>query len=216
MNIFPKTKWQKIRFSLLLLLLFGFVAIKLYFPVISYFYYTPKTGDVIFQSLPKQSDLVEAIEGATHSPYSHCGVVVYRHEEWQVIEAIGNVHYTPLWIWELRGRSSKFTVYRLKEKYEEIIPSFIKAMEKYLGRPYDFRYRMDEEKIYCSELVFKGFREVTGEEMGELLTLGDLDWEPYVETIKKYEGLGDTVPLDRIMITPRDLAKGAQLERIYN
>jgi len=33
--------------------------------------------------------------------------------------------------------------------------------EKYLGRPYDYRYQLDDESIYCSELIYKSFRDAT-------------------------------------------------------
>ncbi|MDB4673705.1 hypothetical protein OAF27_02710, partial [Verrucomicrobiales bacterium] len=37
--------------------------------------YEPQVGDIFFQSLPK-NDVVDAIERATGSPYSHCGILV--------------------------------------------------------------------------------------------------------------------------------------------
>ncbi len=39
--------------------------------------YRPQQGDIVFQSLPNPwgMDLVDAIEGSTASPYSHCAMV---------------------------------------------------------------------------------------------------------------------------------------------
>ncbi len=61
-------------------------------PVVYYYFrYAPREGDVVFQSLP-HGDLVDAIEGITHSPYSHCGVVLRDAKgQWVVIESIFNV-----------------------------------------------------------------------------------------------------------------------------
>ena len=58
--------------------------------------YQPVEGDILFQSLPNPAglDLVDAIEGSTGSPYSHCGMVFQERGEWQVIEAIGPVKIT--------------------------------------------------------------------------------------------------------------------------
>ena len=44
----------------------------------------------MFQSLPSPPglDLVDAIEGSTESPFSHCGVVVKKAGKLYVIEAI--------------------------------------------------------------------------------------------------------------------------------
>ena len=175
--------------------------------------YEPIEGDIIFQSLPWH-ELTEAIEGSTGSPYSHVGVVALDRGRWVVIEAIGPTIETPLEKWIDRGRHRKAAVYRLQPKYTDQIPAFIDAARDYLGRPYDTRYRMDDEAIYCSELVYKAFQRTTGEPMGELVKLGDLNWQPYIATIRKYEG-GDP-PLDRQMITPRDLAKAEQLELVFD
>jgi len=215
MKILPKKRSHQVRFLILISIMGGLLFYFFILPYIYYVQYEPKNGDIVFQSLPKVSDLVKAIEGVTGSPYSHCGVVVYKDGKWQVIEAIGNVHYTDLYTWIRRGRWSKFSAFRLDDKYQKGIDKFIKSMEEFLGRPYDFRYRLDDEYIYCSELVYKGFKKATGEELGQLVKLKDLNWEPYTETIKKYEG-SDTIPLDREIITPRDLAEAKQTKEMYN
>ncbi len=175
--------------------------------------YQPQEGDVLFQSLP-HSRLVDAIEGVTESPYSHCGIVAKRDNEWVVYEAIGDVRATPLHTFLVRGRNQGFAVYRLKPQFRKSIPETIQHVRRFLGRPYDVRYRMDDDSIYCSELVFKAYQRATGEELGQLVRLGDMNWQPYRETIEYYEG--GLVPYDRLMITPKDLAKAKQLERVMS
>jgi len=114
----------------------------------------------------------------------------------------------------LRGRGGGCAVYRLREECRAHIPETLRCCEKYLGRPYDIRYRMDDEKIYCSELVFKAFRDATdGQQLGNLVKFGDMNWEPYEMLIRQIEG--GPVPVDREMITPRDLAKARQLEPVF-
>lgn len=44
-------------------------------------------------SQPVQS---QAIQLATHSPYSHCGIQYRQHGKWQVFEAVQPVRLTPL------------------------------------------------------------------------------------------------------------------------
>lgn len=180
--------------------------------------YEPQIGDVVFQSLPDNVDLVEAIEGVTGSPFSHCGVVQRIDSEWMVIEAIGEVRRTPLQAWIARGRGHHIAAYRLREPYRKHIPAMIAGMETLLGRPYDFRYRLEDESIYCSELVYRGYQMATdGKELGVLRKLGDMNWEPYRAVIQKYEQCGpDDLPLDRLMITPKDLAEAPELERVFN
>ncbi len=50
--------------------------------------YEPREGDVAFQSLP-HNPLIDAIEGSTDSPFSHCGILHRGSSGWLVIEAIG-------------------------------------------------------------------------------------------------------------------------------
>lgn len=197
--------------------LFCAFLVALYFAHAQDYYYrlrySPREGDVIFQSLP-HGDLVDAIEGITHSPYSHCGVVI-RDESgaWVVIEAIGYVHETLLISWLKRGRYGDFTVYRLDPKYAPALPEFKKHLLTYLGRPYDFDYALSDSAIYCSELIYKAFNQTTGEQMGKLEKLRDLDWKPFEEFIKAEQGGG--LPLDRAMITPAALSQAPQLKEIY-
>lgn len=174
--------------------------------------YVPHQGDIIFQSLP-HSDLVDAIEGATNSKYSHVGIVFHNDKSWYVREAIGPVIDTPLGLFKRRGRDGHIEVYRLKEEYQKNIAGFIAESDKYMGRPYDMRYRMDDENIYCSELVYKSYQDATGSQLGKLVKLGSLRWGKYERLIKEIEG--GSVPKDRIMITPRHLSESEQLKLVY-
>ena len=176
--------------------------------------YTPQDGDVVFQSLP-YGPVVLAIEGVTKSPYSHCGVVGQKDGQWVVYEAIGSVRITPLKKFLWRGRGGGFAVYRLRDEHREHIPETLRCCENYLGRPYDYRYQLDDESIYCSELIYKSFRDATnGQQLGELRKFGDMNWGPYEVLIRQIEG-GD-VPINREMITPRDLARAKQLEPVFS
>lgn len=174
--------------------------------------YQPMEGDIVFQSLPNPAgmDLVDAIEGSTDSPYSHCGMVFQEGREWKVIEAIGPVKITPLKNYAARGRGGKLWAYRLDEADRKHVPAALAAMKEDLGKPYDPRYRFDDEAIYCSELIWRGWRASTGKGIGKTVTLGSLNWQPYQPVIEAIEGRG-TLPLDREMITPRDLAKAKEL-----
>ena len=175
--------------------------------------YRPQVGDVLFQSLP-HSELVDAIEGASKSPYSHCGIVVKRGDAWLVLEANGpGVAEVDLDRWIRQGRRSGFAVYRFQEKYTPQIDAIIASARKYLGRPYDIHYDLDDAKIYCSELIFKAFLDATGEQLGTIRKLGDLDWKPHEAIIRKIERGG--LPLERRMITPGDMAAAKQLQSVY-
>ena len=175
--------------------------------------YSPREGDMVFQSVPR-NDLVIAIEGVTQSKYSHCGIVVKEGVDWFVLEAIGPVTVTKLSDWIRRGRGAEYWVYRLTEQYTAKIPQLIAKAKTFAGKPYDVRYRMDDERIYCSELLYKAFKDATSEELGKPERLGDLNWKPFAKTIRKYEQ-GEP-PLDRRIITPVGITRSAQLKLVFD
>lgn len=175
--------------------------------------YRPQEGDIVFQSLP-EGPLVDAIEGITDSPFSHCGVVIKNHEgDWVVSEAIGEVRETPLHLWVVRGRGARLDVWRWREMTTRDPQALKAALTTYLGRPYDFRYAPDDGAIYCSELVFKAYRQAYGVEFGAWEKLGELDWRPHEAFIREMEN--GALPLDRPMITPVGLTRSPLLEKIY-
>lgn len=70
-----------------------------------------KDGDIIFQtSLSLQS---KAIQFATDSKYSHCGIIFKNKGKYYVYEAIQPVKQTPLDKWIERGKDGKFVTKRL-------------------------------------------------------------------------------------------------------
>ena len=174
--------------------------------------FQPKNGDIVFQSLGG-SPLTDMIESSTRSDFSHCGIVVQENGQWKVLEAIGPVCKTPLEQWIQRGRHDGFAAYRLKAPYAAKTDAIVQAAKLYLGAPYDIRYDLDEEKIYCSELVFKAFRKAVGEDLGRIVKLKDLNWQPNVALIRKMEG--GTVPLELEIITPVNLSQANQLECVF-
>ena len=102
---------------------------------------------MIFKSLP-HGPVVWAIEGVTRSPYSHCDIVGREDGQWVVYEAIGKVRITPLQAYLERRRGGGFAAYRLRDEFAGHIPATLECCRTYLGRPYDIRHQLDDEKIY--------------------------------------------------------------------
>jgi hypothetical protein len=62
-----------------------------------------KNGDLIFQtSLSEQS---KAIQSATKSKYSHCGIIYRENKQYYVFEAVQPVKATALDRWIARGEN---------------------------------------------------------------------------------------------------------------
>jgi hypothetical protein len=173
--------------------------------------YETREGDIVFQSLP-HSPMVDMIEGATQSRCSHCGIVAKSDGRWVVIEAIGLVKETPLGEWIAHGRDGWFAAYRLDSAFSAQVPAVISEARRFLGRPYDIHYQFNDDSIYSSELVFKAIKAATGQSVGKIQRLADLNWRPYASYICTIE---QEIPLDREMITPRALTEAPELKKVF-
>jgi len=61
-------------------------------------------------------------------------------------------------------------------------------------------------------LIYKAFKNAYGEELGSLVRLGDLNYKPYIDFIRQMEG--GNLPLDRLMIPPKQLSEAPQLVKV--
>jgi cell wall-associated NlpC family hydrolase len=158
-----------------------------------------RDGDVVFQT--SSSAQSQAIQRATDSPYSHLGIV----SPW-VLEAVATVRYTPFAEWAARGEGGSYAVRRLRDAGEVLTAEKVAALrrtaEAHLGRPYDLWFEWSDERIYCSELVWKAYRDALGIELGETERLGDLDLDDPVVAAKLRERFGERLPLDEPVISP--------------
>lgn len=163
-----------------------------------------KDGDIIFQtSLSEQS---KAIQAATKSRYSHCGIIFEYNKQYYVIEAIQTVTATPIEKWIDRGENQHYVVKRLKNASDVLTPSILQKMqteiEKFIGKKYDITFEWSDDKIYCSELVWKVYQRSTGMEIGKIQKLKDFDLSNQ-EVIKKIkERYGDRIPLNEPVVSP--------------
>ncbi len=168
-------------------------------------------GDFIFQHLP--GELTAMIADMTKSQYSHCGIIVKKFNGFVVLQAIGPVKETPLNEWINYGIGKKFTIVRLKKEYRSKIPVIISQGYKFTGKPYDIQYQWNDQKIYCSELIYKAVFNATGLRLAEFVRLGNMAWQPYEATIRQITG--GTLPLDREMITPQSLVVSDKVDVVY-
>jgi hypothetical protein len=212
LRILPKSVGAWARFSLSVALL-CFLGIRFHADaVVRSWFYAKQEGDILFQSLP-HGDLVDAIEGVTQSPWSHCGVLIQRDGRWLVVEALGEVRETPLTEWIVRSREGRFAAYRVKGLSADDRERVKAALGRLMGRPYDFNYAPDDETIYCSELAYKAYDSALRRPLGQWEKLRNLNWKPFEAFIRSMEG--GALPLDRPMITPAALAASEELERIH-
>lgn len=116
-----------------------------------------KEGDIVFQiSKSRQSPFVQL---ATSSPWSHCGIVVYKKGKPYVLEASNVVKLTELQKWIDRGKGKIWKSKRVLKDCPKI------QYKKYLGQPYDLAFKFDNNKMYCSELVYVIYKDQLGIEL---------------------------------------------------
>ena len=159
-----------------------------------------RDGDIIFHT--SRSAQSEAIQRATRSPYSHMGVIIFRDSKPFVLEAVATVTYTPLNRWIARG-GGKYVVRRLEQELTASQAARLRAAAgKYVGRPYDLYFEWSDQRIYCSELVWKAYRDALGVEIGARQKLREFDLSDALVKGKMRERYGGRVPLDEPVISP--------------
>jgi cell wall-associated NlpC family hydrolase len=135
---------------------------------------TLQEGDVIFQKSHSTQSL--AIQLATGSVYTHCGILLHHNKSLQVLEAADTVRWTPLAEWIRRGIDGHYVVMRLKKNMAlspAVVGSMRASSKYYIGRPYDLLFQWSDDKIYCSELVWKLYQRSAGIELGRLRSFYD-------------------------------------------
>jgi hypothetical protein len=174
-----------------------------------------RDGDIVFQT--SHSSQSAAIQRATHSPYSHMGMVLHRNGKPYVLEAVGPVKYTPLAEWIARGVGGKCVVKRLSD-VRVMTPQAVKklreAAQSLEGKPYDLAFAWSDDRVYCSELVWKLYDRALGIDIGQLQPLRTLDLSDPVVRAKLHERYGKNLPLEEPVITPAAMFNAGVLETV--
>jgi uncharacterized protein YycO len=175
-----------------------------------------KNGDLIFQtSLSGQS---KAIQLATKSKYSHCGIVYRDKGQLYVFEAIQPVKITPLDKWIARGENEHYVIKRLKNADQILTAATLQKMktegDKFKGKDYDLTFEWSDDKIYCSELIWKIYQRATGIEIGKLEKLSDFDLTNEVVKKKMKERYGNSIPVDEKVISPASIFDSELLMKV--
>jgi hypothetical protein len=170
-------------------------------------------GDLIFHT--SQSAQSQAIQLATHSPYSHCGLLYKTNGEWQVFEAVQPVKLTPLARWVARGQGQHFVVKRLRDAKTAFTPVALgrlrAAGQPMLGHPYDLAFEWSDERIYCSELIWKVYDRGLHRQLGQLQQLRDFDLSNPTVQAKLRERYGAQLPLSEPVISPASIFSSPEL-----
>ncbi len=172
-----------------------------------------KEGDVILQrSTTRQS---QAIADATHSQYTHVGVIIFRSGKPYVFEARQGVTFRSLSAFLSTGYQGKYVLRRVRGGLSANALTKLKAqVARFQGKPYDIYFGWADDKIYCSELVWKMYDRALGINVGRLQQLRDFDLtSPIVRQIMR-ERYGNNIPYGETVIAPSALAEASSLETV--
>lgn len=176
---------------------------------------TLKEGDIVFQTTSSRQ--CKAVQQATHSPFSHCGMILKHNGLLMVYEAVGPVKWTTINDWTSHGVGGKYSVKRLKDTAlldEAHLATMRKAAEAYKGLPYDIYFGWSNESIYCSELVWKVYADALHIELSQPQKLKEFDLTSReVKTIMA-ERYGSAIPYEEPAVSPAALFDSKLLKTV--
>lgn len=163
-----------------------------------------RDGDIVFQQTGGEQG--RAVQLATGSPWTHVGVLFKDTDRWMVYEAVGPVRSIPLEEWVTHGTDGRWVAKRWVDAGTEAPQALRSALKKagarFNGLPYDREFRWSDERIYCSELVWKMYAEGAGVRLCEPKPMRDHALgSPVVQQVMR-ERYASTPPLDEPMIAP--------------
>jgi hypothetical protein len=173
-----------------------------------------KVGDLLFQT--SKSAQSKAIQLATASKFSHVGMVVSVKGKLMIFEAVQPVKLTSIDEFIGRGISSQYALKRLKPEAGKFDAAATIKLEsllgKYLGKDYDIYFNWSDKEIYCSELVWKVYKEVLGVKLSSPNPLKSYNLEHPLVREQMKARYGANLPLDEVMVSPQDLYDSILLE----
>ncbi len=176
-----------------------------------------QNGDLIFHTSTSGQSL--AIQIASNSKYSHVGMIYQDGGKDYVLEAVQPVKLTRLAEFINRGENKHYVVKRLKNSEEFLTPEGIAKMKmiggKYLNKNYDYQFEWSDDKIYCSELVWKIYDQAFGIKIGALEQIKDFDLSDPVVKAKAKERYGNNIPMEELIITPDRMFQSDQLVTVF-
>ena len=179
---------------------------------------TLKDGDIIFKT--SQSSQCEAIRISTKSKFSHCGIIFFIDNMPMVLEAVQPVKITAFDKWVLNGKNNDYVVKRLIDADKiTALPNKIKMQEygkSLLAKDYDLYFGWEDDKIYCSELVWKIYKYGANVELCPTQKLSDFDLEhPKVKAILQ-QRYGNKIPVTQTVVSPAKIEKSSLLYTVIN
>ena len=125
------------------------------------------------------------------------------------------VKLTPLADWVARGQGGHFVIKRLRDAATALNPAALARMkaagQPMLGHNYDLYFGWSDDRIYCSELIWKVYERGLGRRIGKLQELRDFDLSNPAVQAKLRERYGNKLPLNETVISPVSIFNSPEL-----
>jgi len=197
-------------------------------------------GDILFQDLDS-SPLCDAIElvtpGYKNGSFSHIGIVVEIGDLFclnpeynqitdgakgniRVLEALpGGVVTTRIDSFLMRSSdyngNPKVIVGRLKDQYKNTIPKAIEFVNKQIGVDYDEVFLLNNEKYYCSELIYEAFEKDSIFRLQPMTFLHPKTKDTLSIWKEYYSDLRVDIPQNKLGINPGIMSLSDKIEIVH-
>ena len=172
------------------------------------------SGDLLFVR-SKDSEMEKAISAST-GEYTHVALVERDQKGYVwVIEADGQegVRHIHFYEWE-KEYANQYDVFRLTQPFDTV--DVISRAKRFLWKPYDDAFLPDNNKFYCSELIYECFWK-DGEHLFEAKPMNwrDADGNIPEYWIEHFQKLGVPVPEGVPGTNPTDMSRSPLLEKVF-
>ncbi len=187
-----------------------------------------KEGDLLFQDSDcgPFCDAVEKVTfGIKQAKFSHIGLVVKNQKgELVVLEAISKgVIETQIDAFLNRSfdaeNNPKVVVGRIKSENNHLIRPAIDSAYLRIGKAYDEIFDINNDKYYCSELIYLAFKEANNDQpvfQLQPMTFNDPDTnQPFPVWVDYYNNLGEPIPEGEPGLNPGGISRSDYLEIVY-
>lgn len=182
-------------------------------------------GDLLFQDLNcgELCDAIEAVtEGVNGQDFSHCAMVIREGDSLQVVEAIGSkVQVNSIQKFFARSGDTltikNIVVGRVKQPYIDLIPQAAANAKELIGQPYDDAFLPNNNKWYCSEVLYEAFRKASSTEFFELtpMTFKNPQTQDYFPAwVSYYKDLNTEIPEAILGLNPGSISRSDKIEII--
>lgn len=180
-------------------------------------------GDLLFQigaSSAMSGAITAATGGDSSLNFTHVGIAIPTSGADSVLEATsdGGVRLTSLT--EFLDRSARIglhpAVVAMRLRDTTGVSVSVARARSFVGLPYDYSYRPDNDRLYCSELVWESYRDTAG---NRIFTARPMNFRAEDGTMPRFwqelfDKLGETIPEGVPGTNPNDMARDPHLQEV--